>query len=401
MPLSLSKMVHAKAIARATTDHSGHYTLIAPTKGIYRETITAAGFRTGVFNNLQLSGGVMNLPDAMLQMGSATETIEVNEPLEVAGGQIATMGHVGILGDLEVQDTPVWMDGSLHEKIILGRANIQLSPKWTLTSGSGFSHENSANPAYCPVVILDYTGTTLCEQINQATRNDHYSNDVGIRGKFNTGSFSHLFMAGWNRIQQTNNFGPFQDFGPSQPYNLYLAYRPTAPNFILPELSTDFVIDDQSTKGWYLGDTLGVFRDRLLLTGGFRLVTQTIKDSVRDNSIPPESYRESAVSPSVAGLFKLTSHVSLYGNFIQALEAGWIAPIGTKNAGQVLPPYFSNQSEFGAKADWGAWLGTFALYRISQANGVESAVTNPPTFIQDGRQINKGLEVSFAGDLDV
>jgi iron complex outermembrane receptor protein len=47
----------------------------------------------------------------------------------------------------------------------------------------------------------------------------------------------------------------------------------------------------------------------------------------------------------------------------------------------------------------GAWLGTFALYRISEANGVESAVTNPPTFIQDGRQINKGLEVSFAGDV--
>jgi iron complex outermembrane receptor protein len=286
---------------------------------------------------------------------------------------------------------PVWMDGSLYEKIILGRANIQLSPKWTLTSGSGFSNENSAYPAYCPVVILD--------QINQATRDYHYSNDVGIRGKFNTGSFSHSFIAGWNRIQQTSNFGPFDDFGPSQPYNIYLAYRPTAPNFILPELSTDFVIDDQSTKGWYLGDTLGVFRDRLLLTGGFRLVTQTIKDSVRDNSIPPDLYRESAVTPSVAGLFKLTSHVSLYGNFIQALEPGWIAPIGTKNAGQVLPPYFSNQIEFGAKADLGAWLGTFALYRISEANGVESAVTNPPTFIQDGRQINKGLEVSFAGDL--
>jgi iron complex outermembrane recepter protein len=134
-------------------------------------------------------------------------------------------------------------------------------------------------------------------------------------------------------------------------------------------LSTGFVIDDQSTKGWFLGDTLGVFRDRLLLTGGFRLVTQTIKDSVRDNSIPPDSYRESAVSPSVAGLFKLTSHVSLYGNFIQALEPGWIAPIGTKNAGQVLPPYFSNQIEFGAKADLGTWLGTFALYRTSQANG--------------------------------
>lgn len=97
---------YAETIARATTDRSGHYTLIAPINGIYRGTITAAGFKTGVFNNLQLSGGIRNLPDAMLQMGSATETIEVNEPLEVAGGQIATVGYVGILGDLEVQDTP-------------------------------------------------------------------------------------------------------------------------------------------------------------------------------------------------------------------------------------------------------------------------------------------------------
>jgi iron complex outermembrane receptor protein len=610
---------YAQAIARAATDSTGHYTLVAPLRGIYRVTVTAAGFKTSVFNNLQLLGGTMELPEVTLQVGSAMETIEVNEPVGVAGAQIAREGHVGILGNLPIQDTPfnvrsytdtfienqqavaladilnsdasvvspspaskanqeydvflirgfrilsnsslaidglfglygnelepymyfidrvdvfngpsafimgspasvggvinlapkrardkpflllepnylgksiygghldasdrfgshgafgaringayrdgegevrdsrllnggaaagldfrskivllsldmqylrnynkanpyvlllgpelnhlppamptnlstepVWMNGSTYEKMILGRANIQVSPKWTLTSGSGFSHGSRAYPAYCPVLILDYTGAVLCEQIDQATRNDNYSNDVGIHGKFNTGSLSHSFMAGWSRIQQTTNFGYFHDFGPSQPYNLYLPYRPTEPNFILPELSTDYVIDDESTKGWYVGDTLGVFRDRLLLTGGFRRVTQSIKDSVRDNSIPPASYRESAVTPSVAGLFKLSSQVSLYGNFIQALEPGWIAPIGTKNAGQALPPFFSNQIEFGAKANFGKWLGTLALYRISQANGVISAVTNPPTFTQDGRQVNKGLEVSFAGDL--
>jgi hypothetical protein len=60
---------HAKTIARATTDRSGHYTLIAPINGIYRGTITAAGFKTGVFNSLQLSGGIRNLPDAMLPDG--------------------------------------------------------------------------------------------------------------------------------------------------------------------------------------------------------------------------------------------------------------------------------------------------------------------------------------------
>src|SRR4051812_48067555 len=47
-------------------------------------------------------------------------------------------------------------------------------------------------------------------------------------------------------------------------------------------------------------------------------------------------YKESAFSPSVAGLFQLTLHFSLYGNFIQALEPGAIAPPDTKNAGQVF-----------------------------------------------------------------
>lgn len=89
----------------------------------------------------------------------------------------------------------------------------------------------------------------------------------------------------------------------------------------------------------------------------------------------------------------------IYSNFIQALEPGWLAPIGTKNAGQALPPFFSNQVEFGAKGHFDKWIGTLALYRISQANGVLDVTTNPPTFTQDGRQINKGIGLSFAGDL--
>ena len=89
----------------------------------------------------------------------------------------------------------------------------------------------------------------------------------------------------------------------------------------------------------------------------------------------------------------------IYSNFIQALEPGWIAPIGTKNAGQALPPFFSNQIEFGAKGHFDGWIGSLSLYRISQANGVEDVSTNPPTLTQDGRQVNKGVELSFSGDL--
>jgi iron complex outermembrane recepter protein len=45
------------------------------------------------------------------------------------------------------------------------------------------------------------------------------------------------------------------------------------------------------------------------------------------------------------------------------------------------------------------WTGTVAFYRISQAYATESTATNPPTFTQNGRQVNKGIEIGFAGDI--
>ena len=37
------------------------------------------GFKTGSIERLQLSGSVVNLPDAVLEVGSVTDTIYVNE----------------------------------------------------------------------------------------------------------------------------------------------------------------------------------------------------------------------------------------------------------------------------------------------------------------------------------
>lgn len=48
----------------------------------------------------------MNLPVTVLQVGSATETVYVNEALTVAGRQVATEGYVGIFGEQSIQDTP-------------------------------------------------------------------------------------------------------------------------------------------------------------------------------------------------------------------------------------------------------------------------------------------------------
>jgi len=293
---------------------------------------------------------------------------------------------------------PAWVSASTSEEMILGRADLNLSPKWVVTTGSGFSHSFVSYPGYCPAFLLDDSGTVLCEQFNQASVPENYSTDVGVRGKIHMGVVSHTLLAGWNRVHDTVRYGDFNDYGPSQPYNLYTSYRPKSPNYTFPVVSLDNVVDDESTKGWYLGDTAGLMHDRLLLTGGFRRTTMRGTETFRGNGSPSSQFDEHVFTPSAAGLFNLTSRVSIYGNFIQALEPGWIAPPDTKNAGQIFPPMVSNQFEVGAKTQLRGWISTLALYRISEANGVVNGATNPPTFSQDGRQVNKGLELNLAGD---
>jgi iron complex outermembrane receptor protein len=236
---------------------------------------------------------------------------------------------------MNLSTVPVWMGTGLNQKVILGRADVNLSPSWSVTTGSGFSHSAGGSPAFCPAILLDYSGTLLCEQYSQVYTLENYSNDVGARGKFRTGSLTHSVVAGWNRVKQTGSYEEDHDFGPSQPYNLYTPYRPTSPNFVLPESTPIGLIDSHSTKGWYLGDTNCMVRDKLLVTGGFRRSTVRLQDNFRDN-IPPSLYLDSAFTPSVAALFQATPNISLYGNFIQALEPGAVAPPETKNAGQVF-----------------------------------------------------------------
>lgn len=95
----------SQAIAHTVTDSTGHYRLTAPLAGVYRLTVSQPGFRTVIVENLTLLVGT-NVKDVTLQVGFATDSIRVSDTPELAGGQIATEGPVGFLGDLPLQETP-------------------------------------------------------------------------------------------------------------------------------------------------------------------------------------------------------------------------------------------------------------------------------------------------------
>lgn len=64
-----------RAISYATSDDSGQYAVTVPVPGVYRATISFPGFKTAVVEGLQLSGGIVNLPVTVLQVGSATSVL--------------------------------------------------------------------------------------------------------------------------------------------------------------------------------------------------------------------------------------------------------------------------------------------------------------------------------------
>lgn len=116
-------------------------------------------------------------------------------------------------------------------------------------------------------------------------------------------------------------------------------------------------------------------------------------------------YKESAVTPSVSLVYKPIENLSFYTSYMEGFEEGGIAEEEyggylVENAGDMMNPLKSEQVEVGAKLTLGDTLLTAALFEIDK--GLEyydlSDITKPK-FVQDGRQIHKGVEFTATGKI--
>ncbi len=102
-------------------------------------------------------------------------------------------------------------------------------------------------------------------------------------------------------------------------------------------------------------------------------------------------YDKSAITPTVAAIFRPVEGLSLYSSYIEALEQGATAPATAANANQVFPPLVSKQYELGTKAEGDDWSASAALFRVQ--NGL-SYTTPANVFTQDGEARYQGLELN-------
>lgn len=272
------------------------------------------------------------------------------------------------------------------------RGEVDLADEWTAFAAYGQSYYREN--------WLRTIGQSLTAQGNFVASGQQYSRtftkqtgEVGIRGKMRTGPIGHsmaMVATGyWDVVGNT-----FLPFAFSQATSLYNPVFTSAPasgpfNYNPPKTSAT------TLASFALTDTLSAFDDRLQLMLGAR------NQSIQNNNYAitgatSSSYFASTVSPAVGVIAKPWQNVSIYGNYIQALQQGPTAPSTAVNAGQIFAPTQSWQMEVGAKVDFGKWSATLGLFEITQPAGITNPTTN--IFSVDGQQVNRGIELNVFGE---
>ena len=229
----------------------------------------------------------------------------------------------------------------------------------------------------------------------QRYKDNDYAWNVGIRGGFETAGVTHQVSIETMQTKKEARFPKNQRFSNLKSSNLYNPVFVARPAF------------DDSTGGWgktseylessiALADTLGFFDERVLLTAGVRRQSIGAKFFNFRTGIRTDQYDKSAITPAFGLLVKPWDFVSLYGNYIEALERGPTAPRGTVNEGEIFPPSVTDQIEFGVKFDLDGLGLTAGLFQIARPNGITDANNR---FGLNGEQRNRGFELTAFGEL--
>lgn len=232
------------------------------------------------------------------------------------------------------------------------------------------------------------------EQSNQSV-------EAGLRTRFNLGGTSHEMNVGGNAIWQEDRtaydfFNPFDT-------NLYAPAQvdPQATAFVGGDLDDPFPITKRKLSSLFVSDTIGIAGDRVLLTGGVRYQEIAVDGFSYFGGAKTTSYDESRWTPVAGLVVKPTENLSLYANYIEALQQGPTAPVdpALSNSGAVLAPRVSQQYEIGGKLAMGPVFASLALYRIERPGEGVTTDGGQQVFGYVGEARHEGIELTLNGEV--
>lgn len=244
--------------------------------------------------------------------------------------------------------------------------------------------------------IVNYNGNTVTSSGGQfMSAAESLSLEGGLRGIFHTGPVKHeaALVGDYLKTQNYSFNNPLTAAVNSNIYNPTFIAQPSFFGFRTqpPPLTSDSVYTSLG-----IVDALSFNNDMFQIIGGARIQRLQTANYNPVSGLPTNGNDQSVISPSASFVFRPVKEVMLYGNYIQALQQGPIAPAGLINAGQQFPPFVTNQFELGVKVDLGFVGATLSAFQITLPQSYTDLATN--SFVTNGQQRNQGLEFIAFGE---
>ena len=220
---------------------------------------------------------------------------------------------------------------------------------------------------------------------------------------FNTGDIEHTLTTGW-RFSKGHKQAHEQFFIGTITVENLSTEKPTyitEPDWGTPDLGAFEDTTKLASHNFIIGDDIKFNQQWSALVGVSLVEVSMANVSWQDD------YKESAVTPNLSLIYQPLDNITTYVSYSEGFEVGGIAEDSYEsatnnvvNAGEAMGPLTSSQIELGAKIDLNGMLLTAALFEIDKALEYYSAVNdNQYEFVQDGRQVHRGLEFTATGKL--
>lgn len=287
----------------------------------------------------------------------------------------------------DYQFAPDWATNTNTTQVALLRGEYELSDALTLYGAYGH-RKADFDATITRDTLLNNAGDLSVGVYRLVNEGTQKSGEAGVRGHFDTGKIQHKWSLAATRFTSERSYR--DGMGPSFTTNYYAPSFGPKPTFRFMGRSVEDKLGSIA-----LVDTLSFMDGKVQWTVGTR--RQNVQSSNYNAAgAQTSNYDQSRWSPATALLVKLSEQLSVYGNYIQGLNQGGVAPDTAKNAGESLQPYQTEQYELGAKLDWGGLTHNLSLFQIARPSAYTSPDSN--VFGVYGEQRNRGLEWSFWGE---
>lgn len=290
---------------------------------------------------------------------------------------------------------PDWTFSTAQDHAVVLRGEVDLTPALTAHASFGRSRTDfdALAISYTP---LDSLGNYRHNFAQQRAIYDKDSAEAGTRARFRAGTVGHELALTASYYHHDYQFGFLRNLLPTD--WVTNIYNPVWGPSVDTSFSNTAIPRTGAVRmrSFGVADTLSFAQDQVQLTLGVRrqnLVSDTFNGATGARTT---RYDAGATTPAVALLVKASDALAVYGNYIEGLSQGGTAPATAANAGEVFPPFKTQQREIGLKFDLGAMAGTLSLFQIERPSAYTDPVTNVYSF--GGAQRNRGVEFSAFGE---